>query len=53
MVEHLVHQLIHLGHLEFHITLKNVFSLLVYPYFELGIEQDAMHKPLLIKQEIE
>ena len=28
-----------------------VLPLLVYPYFEFDIEQDRIHKPLLIKQE--
>ena len=35
-----------------HIALLSLslLSFLVYPYFELGIEQDTMHKPLLIKK---
>ena len=30
-----------------------VLPSLVYPYFKLGIEQDDIYKPLLIKQETE
>ena len=30
-----------------------VLPSLVYPYFKLGIEQDEIYKPLLIRQESE
>ena len=50
-----------LGCLEIHITLVNPNInvspgsglLLVYPYFKLDIEQDKIHKALLVNQETE
>ena len=30
-----------------------LFTLLVYPYFDLDIEQDEIHRAFLIKQETE
>ena len=48
IAEYPPHQLICLGHLEIHIALSNpnidVLPLLVYPYFELDIEQDEICK---------
>ena len=62
IVEYPLHQLLHLGCLEIHITLANHninvssgsgLPSLVYPYFELDIELDKKHKALLINQETE
>ena len=51
MAEYSVHPLIRQGFLEIHIALPNVrvFRVTIlfssgHPYFELDIEQDAMHK---------
>ena len=58
--EHPLHQLIRLDRLEIHTTFQIprllgdiVLPSLVYPYFELDIEQDEICKALLIKQEPE
>ena len=62
IAEYAVHLLTRLGRLEIHIAVRQIRSdatilvqgycvvILLYPYFELNIEQDAVRPPLLIKK---